>query len=525
MEISASNNKAIAILRVSSLGQEGNTSSSTQERDVKQYCSAKGLQLVKTFYLVESAKDSSLRKQFKAAVEWADKQRIKHHVYHRSDREARNLTDNENNEMLVRLGKRILHYALDNKVLHKNSPDSEFFNRDINAAMNKHYSRELATKVKNGTRAKAEDGWHPGTHLPLGYAHQKHKNSKGFEKRRGTIVVLDPNPKVVAQVRREFELRAKKDHNGNPISLREVRRQIIDEGFIQPSEIKGYHVGTIDRRLKNKFYDCRFDWQGTEYQGKHERLIPTELFLTVQETFGFRNPYSKKTDGLFSGGWMKCANTDCGCHVVYNPTKKTIKATGERKVFKYYHCTNGKGVHSSLKGMRIKEDELMEQFEPAIRQISITKEFSELVAEALNENEKKAQNAIRRDIENYKLALKALEDEEDCIYEHFRQGILDDDSYRRNFKRVRHERTQFTNLMERAQLDINGAALETAKTILQLATNAESLWKLQSPEERRLLLDDLLYNPTLDGLSVRYEIVKPLRTLSEMKQDQNWRRE
>lgn len=165
----------------------------------------------------------------------------------------------------------------------------------------------------------------------------------------------------------------------------------------------------------------------------------------------------------------------------------------------------------------------MKQFEPAIRQVSITKEFSELVAEALNENEKTAQNAIKRDIENYKLALKALEDEEDQIYEYFRQGILDDDSYKRNFKRVRQERAQFTNLMERAQLDINGAALETAKTILQLATNAESLWKLQSPEERRLLLDDLLYNPTLDGLSMRYEIVKPLRTLSEMKQDRNWR--
>lgn len=148
---------------------------------------------------------------------------------------------------------------------------------------------------------------------------------------------------------------------------------------------------------------------------------------------------------------MKCANVECGCHVVYNPTKKDIKATGERKVFKYYHCTNGKGVHSSLKGMRIKEEELMEQFEPAIRQISITKEFSELVAEALNENERKAKRAIERDIDNYEQALKALERKEDQIYDDFRAGVLSDESYRRQFQRVRDERSHFTKLMKRDQ--------------------------------------------------------------------------
>ena len=76
--------------------------------------------------------------------------------------------------------------------------------------------------------------------------------------------------------------------------------------------------------------------------------------------------------------------------------------------------------------------------------------------------------------------------------------------------------------MERAQLDINGAALETAKSILQLATNAESLWKLATPQERRSLLDDLLYNPALNGVSVRYDIIKPLRTLSEMNRDKSF---
>lgn len=41
--------------------------------------------------------------------------------------------------------------------------------------------------------------------------------------------------------------------------------------------------------------------------------------------------------------------------------------------------------------------------------------------------------------------------------------------------------------------------------------------------ERRELLDKPLSNRWLDGLTVRYEIIKPLRTLSEMKENEIWR--
>ena len=89
---------------------------------------------------------------------------------------------------------------------------------------------------------------------------------------------------------------------------------------------------------------------------------------------------------------------------------------------------------------------------------------------------------------------------------------------------MQDEQVHYTALMEKAQLMINDAAGESVKSILELATNAESLWKRRSPEERRLFLEKLLSNPTLDVATVRYEIIKPLRTLSEMKENSNWRR-
>lgn len=97
--------------------------------------------------------------------------------------------------------------------------------------------------------------------------------------------------------------------------------------------------------------------------------------------------------------------------------------------------------------------------------------------------------------------------------------------YQRQIAKIRAHRRDFTELLKNANLQINDATCETAKSILEMATRAESLWKLPSPPERKKLLDDLLSNQVLDGPTVRYELKKPFKTLSEMKQDQNWRTE
>ena len=513
-------NRAVAILRVSSHAQRDNTSGPTQEKEIREYCARVGLLLERVFTIVETARRSELRKQHNEACAWQRQKRIKHRIYYKKDREARNLTDTEKNENEVRTGELVLHYALDRMALHKSSPDADFLMRDYVAVQNKHYSRDLSTKVRAATKMKAEQGWYPGTHTPLGYVHQKHKDVHGREFRRGTTVVINPNAHVVQQVRREFELRA----SAPTPSLLEIRRRIIQEGLVSPEQAKHYHTGTIERRLKNPFYDGRFEWQGVEYRGKHERLVTPEIFWQVQETFGMRNPYRKKGAGVFGGGWLKCGHHECGCNVVYDPKKKVIKSTGEEKEFRYYHCTNGRRAHTTMKGMTIVEDEIWKQFEPAVNAISITEDFAKQLAEALNETQRKAHRAHELEAEEYEAALKGLEGREDRLYDDYVAGVVDQESYRRQIVKVRKDRAHFTGLLRRAQSAVTDVALETAKTILELATNAESLWKMRTPQERKSFLDDLLSNPVLDGTTVRYELRKPFVTLSEMKGDLNWRR-
>jgi hypothetical protein len=477
------NRKAIAPLRVSSAGQEGNTSWLTQKRDCEEYCRRHGLELIEAVQIVETASKPELRKKYAAALNRAFKQNIQHILFHKYDREARNLTDNEANEKLVREGKIVLHYVADGKVLHRNSPDSDFLMRDYQAVQNKHYSRDLSSKVRRATQAKAEDGWWPGCRPPDGYVQQKLKSARGFERRRGAIIVPDPNPLTLKRVQREFEIRAE---TPTP-ALREIRNRIVTEGLVPADQVGKYHTGSIERRLKNIFYDCRFEWNGVEHPGKHERIIPAATFWKVQETFGIKTPYRKNPNALFGSGWLKCGEPTCGCDITFDPKTKTIKATGAQKTYRYYRCSNGKRVHPTLKS--VSEDAIMDQFAGAVRVISIREDFRDELLRAVNETLVKARRAVKDDLDRFESALVAVKEKEDRAYDRYDAGEIDRETYNRQRKRFQEEQLQYTAMMKQAQTAISDAALETVESIIELATNAESLWKHMTTEERRLLLD------------------------------------
>lgn len=175
------------------------------------------------------------------------------------------------------------------------------------------------------------------------------------------------NGLIVRRVQREFEIRAEEP---TPAYV-EIRDRIIKEGLVPKEEIKSYYPGNIQRSLENIFYDARFMWAGVEYKGNHERIISSDLFWKVQETFGRKNPYRKNVNAIFGHEWMKCA--ECGCSIIYDPKEKTIITTGERKLYKYYRCSNGKKSHAKLKS--VSEDSLMEQFGGAVREISFKEDF------------------------------------------------------------------------------------------------------------------------------------------------------
>jgi hypothetical protein len=70
---------------------------------------------------------------------------------------------------------------------------------------------------------------------------------------------------------------------------------------------------------------------------------------------------------------------------------------------------------------------------------------------------------------------------------------------------------------------ISDTAVETAHSIIELCKGAKSKWVSANPQERKALLEFVLSNPVLDGVTLRYDLRKPFSLLAEMKKNPEWR--
>ncbi|MEZ4814312.1 MAG: recombinase family protein [Bdellovibrionota bacterium] len=511
-------NRAIAFLRVSSKRQQDNSSHEIQRNECNDYCDKNNLILTKIFAVVESAKDSDSRTQFKEAIAFAKSNGIKHMLFYMFDRETRNLTDNENNEKLIRLGSLIIHYVKDRKVMDANSPDSDFLQRDMSAIVNKQFSRNLSTKVRDAMRDKAENGWAPGNHVPLGYVHEKKRDENGRELKRGTTIVRDTNEQNLTWIRREFELRAL------GYSYEKIREQVVQEGLVPQKKIKAYRDTSVQKRLSNRFYWGEFTWAGVRYQGKHPIIIPIAMLEKVDQLFTKRGTSSTKyaSEQQFANGYFKCGDPTCGCFIIYDPKDKKRK-NSEPKRYKYYRCSNGKRKHQSLRGRNVNEEMIWQQLESSLDSVYLSNDIAEAISAAMNEVKKKTKQSHTREIEEYRRYLEELEVREDSLYSDMKRELLSQESYSRQIKSVREERAHYTDLLEKTQHIISDASIETAKSVIELAKGLKPKWKVMTPPERLQTLNFIVSNPVLDGVNVRYDLKEPYSVLRDLRGNSNWR--
>lgn len=156
-------------------------------------------------------------------------------------------------------------------------------------------------------------------------------------------------------------------------------------------------------------------------------------------------------------------------------------------------------------------------------QMSISKEFAEDIAKALNEAEQKAHRVAHLQIAELKEKEKELQKHEDTLFDFLLGKQIEKSDFDKQIERIRLNRDSLTDQLEALQRSLTSAAFETAKTILELATSAKSLWITRSTQERREFLNKILSNPVLDGLTVRYELKKPFAVLVRMVGDEKWR--
>src|ERR1035437_2364494 len=105
-----SNHTGVAIIRVSTQRQKDN-SPEVQEQIIRTYANQHGIEIRRVERIIESAKDALERVKFRAAIDRAVLEKVRHIVFYMTDRECRNYTDLEINVRLIKQDSIVLHYA------------------------------------------------------------------------------------------------------------------------------------------------------------------------------------------------------------------------------------------------------------------------------------------------------------------------------------------------------------------------------------------------------------------------------
>ena len=352
--------QVVIYARVSSKEQEKEGFSiPAQLKLLKEYAAAQGFSVAQEYVDVETAKQTG-RAAFGEMVAYLKAHSaVRVMLVEKTDRLYRNLKDWVTvDELDVEI-----HFPKEGVVLSRESRSSEKFMHGIKVLMAKNYIDNLSEEARKGMQEKAEQGIWP-TKCPLGY-----RNVTGPDGKK----VIATDPAIAPLIAKLFEWYARGD-----ISLKEAARKAHAAGLVYPRSGGKVPVSTIHTILRNRLYTGWFEWNGKLIQGRHEALIPLELWERVQGVLDgrFAKKHRRMTHDFAFSGLIACSK--CGCSVIGEIKKQR---------YVYYHCTGYadkcQGNPATCRRKHVREEALEQQFTSLLGQLHFDDEVLSWVQEAL----------------------------------------------------------------------------------------------------------------------------------------------
>ena len=211
-----------------------------------------------------------------------------------------------------------------------------------------------AINVKRGLRTRCEMGLRPGV-APTGYL-----NSKNVDKRCHAIIDPERGP-IIKQM---FNKVANEKWSG-----RKVHQWLKFELNFKSKGNKNLALGNIYLILQNPFYYGVFEYpekSGNWYTGKHEPLIPKELFEAVQTQLKRDHIVKSEMKEFAFTKLLNCGH--CGSGISADEKYKQLK-DGTTARYVYYGCSRARDLN--CKGGYMREEDLIEQLVKIIDDLDI----------------------------------------------------------------------------------------------------------------------------------------------------------
>ena len=455
--------QCVLYARVSSKEQEKEGYSiPAQLRYLRHYAAAQGLHIVREFVDIETAKRAG-RANFKRMVSFLELTRSCQAVIaEKTDRLYRNFKDYVT---LDDLGIEI-HLPMENQVVTPESGSSDKLVHRLMVVLARHFLDNLSEETRKGMCEKATEGIWP-SFAPVGYRNTLREDGKR---------VIEPDPATAPAVVRMFEAYATGDY-----SIKDMAALAAEAGLTSRRSGSPIRKSTVHKMLRNPIYAGSFEWKGVMYDGIHTPLVSRAIWESVQRMLDDRpggRRRRRRHEFAFTG-LIRCRH--CGCALVGQIQKGR---------YVYYHCSGQKG---NCGEPYAREEAIQKQFEAILGQLKFDEQARQWVVEALKRSHKSKKSCSDEEIRRLQERYAKLEKRIERMYEDKLDGRIDTSFFERKHAEWRTEQNRILARVK-AQQEASRSYVEDGVLILELAKDAQRLFKTQTPQEKRRLLQCLLSN-------------------------------
>lgn len=477
----------IAFARVSSREQarEG-FSLEVQAEALQRYATRAGGEIKRLFSVAETASKKAERTTFREMLSFAKKHaaEIDGLLFYKIDRAARNLFD------YVELERLESDYGVPFVSVSQpmeNNPAGRMMRRTL-ASMAAFYTDQQSVDVREGHERRVQQGLFVAK-APYGYRNV----------RRDGRSLVEIDREAADNVRRIFHLFAYE-----PLTLDSLVARLQTEGRRFRPESPAFPRSSVHNILLDRAYIGDIEFRGQWFPGTQEPLIDRATWNRVQVLLGGK---TYKAHGLtYAGGFLRCAH----CGNLVTGEQVTKKSSG--KQYTYYRCTMyNKGEHPRT---RVTEKQLDAQLLDVFRAIRQPEEVRDWFATALREWSKHERGESAEKNQQLQRELAQLRQQEDRLLNLRLLDEINSETFGRKSTELRDRIAETTLLME-AENRNRGEQAELAIKVFELSQALEERWVTGDSSAKRQILEMVLLNPKLDGVSLCYEMRKPFDVLAK----------
>ncbi|MDR1196063.1 MAG: recombinase family protein [Endomicrobium sp.] len=484
--------KAVILSRVSSLEQEDGKSLKAQMENAEKYAKNKGLNVIKTFTLVESSTRGG-RKKFYEMIEFVKSQKEPIAIIADTvDRFQRRFDESVYLKPLIADGKIELHFVSNGLVINKDSKGSDHMMWSFNVVGAEAFIYQLREATKRGVMQKLKDG-EIASKAPIGY-----KNVVDPLNRNKRTVIID-------EVRAPIVKKLFKDYATGLYPLDEIARKAKKYG-LQTDKGQYFQRNSIHRMLTNTFYTGMMSFKGILYPHKYETLIDKATFDKCSEvrTRLKKKPVKYASKPFIFRNILKCAF--CG---------STITSEIQKGRYIYLACHTCRKKRNPAQE-RVTEEKLLGQLQNILSDISLPEELQTALIkdiEIIENVEFEQSNKQSYDIQR---KFKQIESDLDRLLELLIKKSITEEQYNRKYTDLIHQKNDLTAISKDLYTDYDEVKL-SANIVCELSRNAAMLFKSSNIEEKQKILNLITSNLKLKNKMVDFSYRKPFDVINNLQ--------